>query len=57
MHYFINLLSILDSLLAIPNLRIDLNRVGQEVKPGSKVSCEAGEGYVIHLSQVYRLNS
>ncbi|CAO1940650.1 unnamed protein product [Urochloa humidicola] len=24
---------------------------GQEVKPGAKVSCEADEGYVIHLSQ------
>jgi len=24
---------------------------GEEVKPGTKVSCKAYEGYVIHLSQ------
>jgi hypothetical protein len=24
---------------------------GEEVKPGTKVSCKADEGYVIHLSQ------
>ena len=50
------LLSIQNSLLAILNLRIDLNLTGKEVKPRTKVSCKADEGYVIHLSQVYRLH-
>ncbi|RLN24659.1 hypothetical protein C2845_PM07G32210 [Panicum miliaceum] len=29
----------------------ELQRRGEEVKPGTKVSCKADEGYVIHLSQ------
>ena len=50
---FIVLLSVLISLFAVVNLRIDLNHTGEELKPGSKVSFNAGQGYVIHLSQVY----
>jgi hypothetical protein len=50
------LLSVQNPLFAILNLRIDLNHTGEEVKPGTKVSCKADEGYVIHLSQVYRLH-
>ncbi|KAF8664945.1 hypothetical protein HU200_054265 [Digitaria exilis] len=33
------------------SLRIELNHTGEEVKPGTTVSCQAGDGYVIHLSQ------
>jgi hypothetical protein len=50
-------LSVHNSLLAILNLRIDMNHTGEEIKPGAKVSCSADEGYVLHLSQVYRLHS
>ena len=49
---FVVLLSVLISLFVVVNLRIDLNHIGEELKPGSKVSFNAGQGYVIHLSQV-----
>ena len=56
-HYFVVLFSVLNSLFTVVNLRINLNHAGEELKPGSKVSYNAGQGYVIHLSQVYRVHS
>jgi len=50
-HYFVVLFSVLNSLFTVVNLRINLNHAGEELKPGSKVSYNAGQGYVIHLSQ------